>query len=166
MDAAPSVFDPPVDSWRRLSPKLVTLKRLSSGITLGIVGLVVAVPLAIFLRLWWPPAIAAGVVLVWYAWLYWRAPRVVRAWGWAERDGDLCIRHGLMWKTLTVVPFARMQLVKVTSGPLERAFGLSSVELVTASAATAATIPGLTRDEAVALRDRLIESSDAVGSGI
>ena len=37
----------------------------------------------------------------------------------------------------------RMQLVEVESGPLERAFGLATVSLKTASPETGARIPGL-----------------------
>lgn len=166
MDAAPSVFDPPARAWHRVSPRLAPLKRLSAAIGVAVSTLAAALGLWFGLRLWWPAAIAVGAGLLLYAWLAWRAGRWVASWGWAERDGDLCIRHGLMWRTLVVVPFARMQLVKVSSGPLQRAFGLSTVELVTASAATGATIPGLPTADAVALRDRLIGASDALGSGL
>ena len=40
-----------------------------------------------------------------------------------------------------------MELVEVASGPLERAFGLATVTMKTASAETNATIPGLTPRE-------------------
>lgn len=166
MDPATTVFDPPASTWQRLSPKLVTVKRLTSAITLAVPTVVAAVALWLGLGLWWPPAIVVGVALLLYLWLFLRARRWVAAWGWTERDGDLCLRSGLMWRRLLVVPFARLQLVKVSAGPLQRAFGLSTVELVTASMATDATIPGLPAADAVALRDRLIEASDALGSGL
>lgn len=166
MDATPSVFDPPAGTWQRPSSKLVTLKRLSAAVTLAVLAVPAAAALWVGLGLWWPPALVGVAAALLYGWLFWRARRWVAAWGWTERDGDLCVRHGLLWRTLLVVPFARLQLVKVTSGPLQRAFGLSTVELVTASAATNATIPGLPSPDAVALRDRLIGASDAVGSGL
>lgn len=114
----------------------------------------------------WPPAavVLAGIAL--WVWQWVRIRRVVRSWGYAERDADLCITHGLWFRQLVVVPFGRMQVVRVTSGPLSRAFGLAGVELVTASPATGASIPGLPLDEARALRDRIIELSDAKGSGL
>jgi uncharacterized protein len=59
-----------------------------------------------------------------------------------------------------------MQLVEVGSGPLERAFGLASVSLKTASPETNATIPGLTPDEAARLRDRLTELGESQASGL
>ena len=48
-----------------------------------------------------------------------------------------------------------MQFVDVSAGPLERAFGLATVQLHTAAAASDARIPGLPPAEAARLRDRL-----------
>jgi membrane protein YdbS with pleckstrin-like domain len=59
-----------------------------------------------------------------------------------------------------------MQLVEVASGPLERAFGLATVSLKTASPETNATIPGLLPEEAARLRDRLTELGEAHASGL
>jgi membrane protein YdbS with pleckstrin-like domain len=72
----------------------------------------------------------------------------------------------VLYRNLVAVPYGRMQLVEVASGPLERAFGLASVSLKTASAETNATIPGLTPDEAARLRDRLTELGETRESGI
>lgn len=166
MDATASVFDPPAGTWQRVSPRLVPVKRLSAALWVGLLTLAAALATWFSLREWLPVVGVIAVGLVTYLWLAWRAGRWVAAWGWTERDGDLCIRHGLAWRTLVVVPFARLQLVKVTSGPLQRAFGLSTVELVTASAATGASIPGLPTEDAVALRDRLVGASDGLGSGL
>ena len=69
--------------------------------------------------------------------------RAVRAWGYAERDNDLLVRHGLLVRRLSIVPYARMQFVDVSAGPLERAFDLATVQLHTAAAASDARIPGL-----------------------
>ena len=44
--------------------------------------------------------------------------RAVKAWGYAERDNDLLVRHGLVIRRLSIVPYARMQFVDVTAGPL------------------------------------------------
>ncbi|MEN3304748.1 MAG: uncharacterized protein V7603_950 [Micromonosporaceae bacterium] len=81
--------------------------------------------------------------------------RSVRSWGYAERDVDLLVRHGLFVRRLSIVPFARMQFVDVTAGPLERALGLATVQMHTAAAASNARVPGLDRADAARLRDRL-----------
>lgn len=89
-----------------------------------------------------------------------------RSWRYLERDDDLLISRGVLWRQLTVVPYGRMQLVEVTSGPLERRFGLARLQLHTAAAATDATIPGLAPAEAERLRDRLTELGEARSAGL
>jgi uncharacterized protein len=59
-----------------------------------------------------------------------------------------------------------MQFVDVTAGPLDRRFGLSTVQLHTAAAATDASIPGLVPAEAARLRDRLAARGEATAAGI
>jgi uncharacterized protein len=81
--------------------------------------------------------------------------RSVRTWGYAERDVDLLVRHGLLVRRLSIVPYARMQFVDVTAGPLERALGLATVQMHTAAAASNARVPGLPAAAAAQLRDRL-----------
>jgi uncharacterized protein len=107
---------------------------------------------------------AAAVVtgtLLWYF-----TGRRYTSWGYAEREDDLLIRRGVMFARLSVVPYGRMQFIDVTAGPLERAFGLATVRLHTAAAATDARIPGLERKEAGRLRDSLAELGEAQAAGL
>lgn len=105
----------------------------------------------------------AAVQAVWRTIVIFKA---VRAWGYAERDNDLLVRHGLLVRRLSIVPYARMQFVDVTAGPLERAFGLATVQLHTAAAASDARIPGLPPDEASRLRDRLTALGEDRAEGL
>ena len=73
---------------------------------------------------------------------------------------------GVVFSRLSVVPYGRMQFIDVTAGPLERSFGLASVRLHTAAAATDARIPGLERQEAERVRDRLAELGEAQAAGL
>jgi membrane protein YdbS with pleckstrin-like domain len=77
------------------------------------------------------------------------------SWGYLERADDLLVRRGVLVSRLSVVPYGRMQFVDVTAGPLERSFGLATVRLHTAAAASDARIPGLERAEAARVRDQL-----------
>jgi membrane protein YdbS with pleckstrin-like domain len=88
------------------------------------------------------------------------------SWGYAEREDDLLVRRGVLVYRLSVVPYGRMQFIDVRAGPLERSFGLATVHMHTAAAASDARIPGLTRDEAARLRDRLAELGEAKAAGL
>jgi membrane protein YdbS with pleckstrin-like domain len=88
------------------------------------------------------------------------------AWAWAEREDDLLLRRGVLVRTTSVVPYGRMQFVDVTAGPLDRRFGLATVVLHTAAAATDATVPGLRTSEAERLRDRLAALGEARAAGV
>ena len=92
--------------------------------------------------------------------------RAVRSWGYAERADDLLVTRGILNRQLVVVPYGRMQYVDVTAGPLDRRFGLSTVQLHTAAAATDAQIPGLVPTEAARLRDRLAARGEASSAGL
>jgi membrane protein YdbS with pleckstrin-like domain len=59
-----------------------------------------------------------------------------------------------------------MQFVDVTAGPVERLFGLATVRMHTAAAASDARIPGLESEEAARVRDRLAELGEAQAAGL
>ena len=85
----------------------------------------------------------AGLVGVVWGWLV--VGRAVRSWGYAERADDLLVTRGILNRQLVVVPYGRMQYVDVTAGPLDRQFGLATVQLHTAAAATDAGSPAWSR---------------------
>ena len=104
-------------------------------------------------------AVAAGIVL-------WVERRRYRAWAYREREQDLIVSRGALVRRVSVVPYGRMQFVEVTAGPFERAFRLATVQLHTAAAASDARIPGLEREEATRLRDRLATLGEARAAGL
>ncbi len=92
--------------------------------------------------------------------------RRFRAWGYAERAEDLLVRRGVLVRRLSVVPYGRMQFVDVVAGPLERRWGLATVRLHTAAAASDARVPGLPAAEAERLRDRLAMLGESRAQGL
>ncbi|MCK9795131.1 PH domain-containing protein [Isoptericola sp. 4D.3] len=156
-------FDPPGVAWQSVSPRLVPARLISTGVTLA-VPIVAGIVLAVLVSPWfWLLAGVPAALLVWAVLL---VPRQVRAIGYAERDDDLLIRKGIMFRTLVVVPYGRMQYVDVEAGPLDRKLGIAKVQLHTASAGTDADIPGLVPDEAERLRDRLTARGEARLAGL
>ena len=99
-------------------------------------------------------------------WLWWLIGRQVRATAYSERTDDLVVRSGIMFRRTVVVPYGRMQLVDVTTGPIDRWFGIAAVQLHTAAATTDASIPGLPTDEAARLRDHLAALGEARSAGL
>jgi len=114
----------------------------------------------------WVAPLAAAVGAVWLGWTFWLIGRQVRATGYALRADDLLVVSGIMFRRLVIVPYGRMQLVDVSRGPIDRYFGLATVQLHTAAATTDATVPGLPLAEAQALRDQLASLGEQRSAGI
>lgn len=160
----PSPFDPAGVAWQRVSPRLVTVRLISLGlsIVLPLTGTALA-PLLSGVAAFWALPAAVALVGVWLAVL---VVRQVRAIGYAERDEDLLIRKGILFRSLVVVPYGRMQFVDVQAGPLDRWGGIARVQLHTASPSSDASIPGLAPAEADRLRDRLAARGEARLAGL
>jgi uncharacterized protein len=151
--------------WRRPSSRLLTLRRVQVAAVAVPLAALVAVVLA-FGTAAWGAVLGAVVVFALGVVAEWIARRRVRAWRYAEREDDLLVQRGLLFSRLSVVPYGRMQFIDVTAGPFERSFGLATVRMHTAAAASDARIPGLSRAEAARLRDRLAELGEAQAAGL
>jgi uncharacterized protein len=160
------LFSPPGNHWQPVSSKLSIERRLGACAA----GLVALVALTVLVVLFGGPAWAvASAVLVPVAltvWAWWVLGRNARSWGYAEREDDLYIRHGVMFRKLVTVPYGRMQYVDVHAGPLDQLLGIANVHLHTASPGTSAVIPGLPAQEAARLRDRLTTLGEAQAAGL
>ncbi|WP_460068263.1 PH domain-containing protein [Streptomyces sp. YKOK-I1] len=150
--------------WTGLPPGLLRMRRLLLVVWSGLAAVAAGLVLGLCVGPAW--AALALLPLAGTGWGWVLLGRNWRSWRYAERADDLLISRGVLWREETVVPYGRMQLVEVTSGPVERHFGLASVQLHTAAAATDATIPGLDPAEAERLRDRLTELGEARSAGL
>lgn len=158
-------FAPPEGAaWWRVSPRYKWHRR-----TIALIVVVIAGPLGAFVvartggapgAIIWGLAAALGFVLAWAV-----AEQSYQAWGFLERKDDLVVTSGVFNRRIVIVPYARMQFVDVTSGPLEQVFGLATVRLYTAAATTEAVVPGLPVAVADQLRDRLAARGDR-GAGL
>ena len=156
-------FSPDEVAWTSASRRLIPARLILLGVFLlpPVVG--ASVLAVIFSPLWWWVVAVFVAVAAWAAWL---TVRIVLAHGWAERDDDLLVKRGRLWRSVTVVPYGRMQYVEVTSGPLARAFGLASIQLHTASPGTDASLAGVPAADAARLRDRLTSRGEARLAGL
>lgn len=147
---------------QRLDPRAVTLWRLGyllrgaffAAVILG-AELLMDVPFPAGLL-----AFVAGVAAVFVAVLL--PPAQHRRWGYRLGESDLYLRHGVLMRTTTIVPHARIQHVDTRHGPIDRALGLANVVVYTAGTRGAMiAIPALEATTAEALRDRLVALSGA-----
>lgn len=154
------------DDWVRVSPKLVTARRIVLAMVI-VPGLVFVAFLALIpdIPVWIPIAVG-GAELAFFVWAWWLIGRRVRSYAYCERDDDLLVSSGIMFRRLVIVPYGRMQLVDVKAGPIDRALGVTTVQLHTAAATTDASIPGLEPDTAAALRDRLARRGEERSAGL
>jgi membrane protein YdbS with pleckstrin-like domain len=154
------------DPWVTVSPRLVSARRVVLALAYV---LVVAGLIALFLIPDVPPVlrwvyVAAAVVV--FVWLWWLIGRRVRSYAYCEREHDLLVTSGILFRRTVIVPYGRMQLVDVTAGPIDRWFGITTVQLHTAAATTDATIPGLEPEVAAAVRDRLARKGENRSAGL
>lgn len=88
----------------------------------------------------------------------WRLPGAYyRALQFGVDDHGITIRRGIFWRSHIALPRIRVQHSDVSQGPLQRRYGVATLKLYTAgSRYTKIELPGLTHDDALALRDALI----------
>ena len=164
--AAPDVGGEHPPELRSLHPKAVTLWRVTTLfrgalISAAVVGAELVFELPV-------PTGAIGAVVGVLAVVATVAlpPLRYRAWGFALRDRDLFLRHGVVFRTTSIVPHARIQHVDTQHGPIDRWLGLAGVVVFTAGNRGAIlTIPALEADEAEEIRDRLAAQS-GVGDAV
>jgi uncharacterized protein len=147
------------------------MRRVEVAVATGLAAIVVLAVVAIAAtagaqRVALPAALVLLGVLVGGFLIDGFAQRRVRAWAYRERDDDLLVQRGVMVSRLSVVPYGRMQFIDVVAGPIERAYGLATLRMHTAAAATDARIPGLSQAEAERLRDHLAELGEARAAGL
>lgn len=150
--------------WHQISPRYVWVQLLSSGIVLALVVAATLVLALAFGQVW--AYIPGGIFTVIMVWTLAILPRQARAIGYRLREDDLVFRRGILWQRFVAVPYGRMQLVDITHGPLDRAFGIAQLKFVTAAAATGVTIPGLPQATADTLRDHLVEVAESRRTGL
>jgi len=77
-----------------------------------------------------------------------------RFYRWEVTELGLFVREGWLFRTWTIVPHARIQTVDTSSGPIQRSFGLATVEVRTA-AGEGVSIPGLSEGLVAQLTEEL-----------
>ena len=141
----------------KLNPKVKNVWRISAAVLLILFALGCALPFLIVaaVEASWGLLVAgaiAAVTVVLAVWFVGIFPQIRFArWRYEVGEHELDIMRGIFWRKRFVIPFIRVQNTDTKQGPIMRAFGLAQVTVATAAGEH--QIPGLTVQEADALRD-------------
>ena len=143
--------------WQRLAPRylgqalverLLLLGLMAGGLTVG--SIVGNMPDRTIMG----AAVIIGIV---FALMVVTTVLAVPRMGYALRRHDILFRKGLISRSVTAVPLNRIQHVELNRGPLERAFGLASLQVFTAGGSGSdLTVPGLPGDDGERLREFIL----------
>lgn len=131
---------PRVDSveWQAMDPKFARRKLTESAIGFGIVlvsiaGLQTILTIAfadegLSISFGWLWLVLALIGIPVFSWPMISVPKK----GYAVRDKDIVYKSGVFWRSVTTIPFNRIQHVEKSSTPLDRKFNLATLQLFTA----------------------------------
>jgi len=151
-------------AWQALDPAYKKLQRLQYSILVLVIALSLTLlttltdiplfPAAVFWTTW---AIATGLLMSW--------PGIaLPKRGYVLRDKDILFRKGVIWRSITAIPFNRIQHVETSSTPFDRKFDLATLQLFTAGGSSGdLKIDGLKAEVAEQLRVFILEKA---GTGI
>jgi membrane protein YdbS with pleckstrin-like domain len=150
LDSLPDMEDL---QWQQVHPRYARRMQLERALVVAAIAiatlatnLLIGVPLSKVFMLWLT-LFAIAVPL-----LSWPLISVPRR-GYVVRDKDIVFRSGGIWRSVTAVPFNRVQHVETSNTPLDRKFDLANLQIFTAGGSGGdLTISGLGADTAEQLR--------------
>ncbi len=98
---------------------------------------------------------------LWGLWWILTTPRRTRALGYALESNHLMVRRGIVFRSMSSMPYGRIQYVDVDSGPLERMCGVARLTVRTAGTTTGTMVLfGIPLNVAEELRADLVRRAD------
>ena len=91
----------------------------------AVFSVLLQIPLLQTVLLWF---FAISFAIVFVSWPRISVPRR----GYVVRDKDIVFRSGVIWRSVTAIPYNRIQHVETSNTPLDRKFGVATLQLFTA----------------------------------
>ena len=105
--------------------------------------------------------IAASIVTLFSIWMVFYNGLAYHYMSYAVREKDISYKSGWLWKSMTTVPFNRVQHCDIRQGIIDRRFGLAKLTIYTAGGqSTDLMIPGLLPDTAEKLKIFILRSTE------
>lgn len=87
--------------------------------------------------------------------------------GYALRQHDITYKSGVLFHSMTSLPFTRIQHSEISQGPLESMFGLATLRIFTAGGSGSdLSIEGLSHEDALKIKDFITEKTGKVSEEI
>lgn len=145
--------------WNRLSTSYRQVEIIATAILFGffLVGWLFFYLLNPF-KMPWLSWVALMLWAIIFALALRAAFRRYAAEGYALREHDILHKHGVWWKTVTAIPYNRMQHCEISRGPIENLFGLATLRVYTAGGSSSdLSIEGLPLDEAQRVKEHITQ---------
>ncbi len=142
------------DNLTPLDPRHITVTRIASAIFVAV--FVIGAGVLEFAQMLPRGALTIPVTLLalYYAWIV--PTRKYARWGYHISADRLRIVRGYLFYSDTVVPFGRIQHIDVEQGPLQRPYGLATLQVHTAGNHNSTiSLPGLAHADALAMREAI-----------
>ena len=138
-----------------MHPNFLKVSMIGKAI-FAVIVIVASVALAVVLpaRNWIPLLVGATLLLLTLIGVVLKRLEV-RNIAYQVREHDLSYRQGVLVKTVQTVPFVRVQHAQIVEGPIQRKFGLSTLNVN--SAGPDLSIDGLGTEDAARLRALVVE---------
>ena len=148
--------------WKNLSSRYA--RRMQAESLIGVLVLVVVAAAANFI----PGVLFVQTMLLWVLavllsiFALVRPTIVVPRKGYVVRDRDIVFKSGVIWRSVTAIPFNRIQHVETSSDPIDRKFDLATLQIFTAGGSGGdLKINGLEKGTAEQLRVFILEKIGA-----
>ena len=159
LESLPDVEDP---DWESMHPRYVRCLQVQH-LMVSLFPVVGATVFTIFLHrfvaqttLLWTLVIAFAAIFI-----SWPAISVPRR-GYVVRDKDIVFRSGVIFRSVTAIPYNRIQHVETSSTPFDRKYGVASLQIFTAGGSGGdLKISGLGKDVAEKLRLHILDKAGA-----
>ncbi|MBI5913957.1 MAG: PH domain-containing protein [Bacteroidetes bacterium] len=154
--------------YQQLAPAYRTVELVATSLLFGffLLGWLVF----FFVNPFRMPWLNWGLLAVWgllFAFGLRNANRRFRMEGYALREHDILHKHGVWWRTVTAIPFNRMQHCEISRGPVENAFGLATLRVYTAGGSSSdLSIEGLLFEEAQRIKEFITQKIGGAGNGL
>lgn len=95
----------------------------------------------------------------------WLRPLSWRRNGFLLTPDALLLRHGVFWRSLVILPLARLQSVRISQGPVDRALRVANLTSHTVLGQVSGTLGIVDRDDAYAVWQQVAKDAVAAAAG-